>query len=344
MLDIETAHKLAIDMQVVAAHRDIQNMPPAWRLDAALILIGRNPRLAQDAKNAMAPIAPGVNVKLGTVIEVGMRIRTQFNGRGRDDGHVAEFRNEYMNDVLVPEKSSGWKPAYGVWYTVMVTRQIGQGRRPVWLCRPVVAESDLRRHLAGQSWWHIYWPTIQKELTYRQVDKALLANGITLEEHPIKEARRKYVEKESWGKLAEPETLEYRPNGSSVKVGIADATWRGQAGTYRRTVERYSYIAPAGHSDDGFRRWGSSEEWAEQTKHAELISGIDVIALRKQAEQSEIDNFNNAVEARNAARAERRKYSAMVAELIIGTFEDSQHYYWKPNHIAELLTIIEDKI
>lgn len=223
---------------------------------------------------------------------------------------------------LVPERATRFEPKEYVRYRVRLTRQIGQGRTPVWLCVPLEVREDEARDEAQRLVTRAKYKFLgEGERIDRRAQQILQAfvDTLTLPRIAIPEGDvlpRDFGRVE-WGKWdSAPTTTNTTPHWTSGMMtppprqsyqmfGRRTATWSGQCGTYEVTMCRSQWRCEYTSPDGGRRH---DEGWQEQAVgEPVLVDGVDVIAAREAAvaeDQADLPARRSAAwDANRAARA-----------------------------------------
>lgn len=179
--------------------------------------------------------------------------------------------------TLVPEKNLDWTPKTLTTYQVRLTRQIGQGRRQVWLIVPIDATWDERREGVVRAIQNQFYQEVDTEAEEWASSKL---SGLELPprpEYPSKVSKVQWT----WESQGRPEKYNHNGHRMEQVTGVAIATWEGRTGRYNRTT-RHQYVTDRYPSSDG-RRMCDESGWKLVGEDLEFLSGEDIAAEWKTA-------------------------------------------------------------
>lgn len=242
--------------------------------------------------------------------EAGARYGCYFEDSDRGLG--ANICTTRRRARLVPERNAKWKPSAGVRYVVSLVRQIGMGRTPVWVCRPLDPKRD-ERHAAVSSELNNLYSKIDLEVVeFENAQWCVMADyvkGLGIQPRFFRPNRTNIPEDIVWsgwkGEVEEEdETIFYRSSCTRTEErravsGTKKATWQGEEGTYR-VVEHESRRGHTYESDDGAER--TVRYWSRRRESdTSFVSGVDVVAKVEQALKAQKREYEDWSKTRGKA-------------------------------------------
>jgi hypothetical protein len=354
-LSLASAAQYAADLQVVAtevaallcrqvelpgsticeiADRTLGILPDAARIVRAASPLPQGERPQAVARNGVINWSSSDQ----SFFEVGRTVGGVPFGQGQRGTSATVYaalgRRHRVECCLVPERASGWVPVQDVPYRVRLVRQIGQGRRQVWTCRPLDAAVDEERERLLSDGGYL-----NLQAAIRTAQKALNSLAASVVREFVgqlklpEEAGAKYAAAATaaegyrqvslplpkWEWRGDPEVSDETSYGGGSRLdgpqrralrGRRACTWGGASGVYCAVVYQRQAEIRFESADGGSRL---RLEWRESGSEKEVfVEGVDVLALRER-----VQNLLRArTQKADTEAAEAKKGLAAVAERL----------------------------